>query len=139
MGGRAGAAARLAGAPPVLPTPVRSPTQSEVGLAVIFRNWSMNMRKPKSGCNTPLIFPSRLISPVSQRKPRRLPPGVASFAEHAYRRHRGGAGMSASAELASQRHGLSDEDRYFLKTMIRAYEEQIADMMCRLIRDGVKF
>lgn len=84
----------------------------------------------------PLAFPSQLSSPIKQRKPRRLPPGVASFAEHASRRRSQGADLPAAAELAAQRHLMSSEDKRLLKTLIRAYQEQIAELTCQLIRAG---
>lgn len=89
-----------------------------------------------SGVPAPLVFPSQLTAPVKQRKPHRLPAGVASFAEHAGRRYRVGAGFSPASEVAAQRYALSAEDKRFLKIMIRAYQEQIADLTCQLIRAG---
>lgn len=95
------------------------------------------MNPSLSGVSAPLPFPSKLTAPVKQRKPRTLPAGVASFAHYAYeRRYRIGGGMQASAEVAAQEYGLSPEDRRFLKVMIRAYEEQVAGMICKLIRNG---
>ena len=93
------------------------------------------MKARSSGASAPLSFPSKLSEPVKQRKPRRLPDGVASFAEYAYRRYRDEASLTPIVEVAAQRHALSSEDRRFLNIMIRGFEERIVDMMCELVRD----
>ena len=56
MGGRAEGAERLAGAPPVLQTSVRSPTRFVSGLAVFNRNWSNTMFVHPQGAAAPSVF-----------------------------------------------------------------------------------
>lgn len=56
MGGRAEGAERLAGAPPVLQTSVRSPTRFVSGLAVHNRNWSNAMFVHSQGATAPSVF-----------------------------------------------------------------------------------